>query len=83
MSEIAFSAGNYESATELNIMLKLSTTDVVNKDGTISKTYGNWATAEGNLVNFKPGKPVYIDEEMLKLDNVRNLIMNGTLKRVW
>ena len=80
---VAFEQGKYISDRPLRVMLELGVTDVMNKDGTISKTYGTWATKEGNLVEFGPDKPVFIDENMLKLENVQNLIKGGILKRVW
>ena len=80
---IAFEVGKYVSDRPINVLKELGTNDVLNKDGTISKTYGTWATTEGNIIEFRPGKPVFIDEDMLKLTNVRNLIQNGELKRVF
>lgn len=76
-------AGWYESNKPITIVTSLNFRTKKGKDGVVEKTYGVWANDEKSFIKFVPGTPVELTEEMVKLENVKQLIENNVLKRVY
>lgn len=78
-----FQAGWYEANEPVTVVTSLNFKSKKNKDGTVDKTWGLWATDKQSFIKFVPGKPVELTEEQVNAENIKQLIENRTLKRVY
>ena len=76
-------AGKYVCDKDMNVVKTLNAIPVKDpRTGEVQRVYGSWATQQGNLIEFKKGKPVILDKKTANLPHIQHLIERGILKRV-
>ena len=78
-----FTPGWYEANEPVTVITSLNFKSKKNKDGTVDKTWGLWASDKDAFIKFVPGTPVELTQEQVDLENVKQLIENRILKRVY
>lgn len=78
--EMELVPGFYTCSEPVQVIKKLESRNKLNKDGTIARTYGTWTKPE-NFYYFKPNQKTKLTEEDLTNDSIRQLILNGQIRR--
>lgn len=72
--------GKYTCDKPLRVVKELTFRNKQNKDGSIARTFGTWVKPE-NFWYFGPNKAVELKKEDLENPSIKQLILNGTLRR--
>lgn len=78
--EVEFVEGDYTCDNAIQVVKELKSKDKKNAKGEIIQTFGTW-TKPDNFYYFRPNQKTRLTEEDLKNPSLRQLILNGRIRR--
>lgn len=76
-----FITGWYVSDKNFKVIKKLDTESSINREGKIERTFGVWPNDSRNFYDFKAGKKIQLNADDMKNETIKQLILNGKIRR--